>query len=79
MNYYVERWTKKVIALDEAMKAEVPIQDSEELMIQLLTELLAETSISDVEYEKWRNHFRFNGLGESDVEDVLKRVKEVKG
>lgn len=75
---YVEKWRKKVIALDEAMKVEVPIENSEELMIQLLTELLAETSISDEEYEQWKNHFRFYGLGESDVGDVLKRVEEVK-
>lgn len=74
---YIRKWTEKVIALDKAMKVEVPIKDAEELMITLLTELLGETSISDEEYENWKNHFRFNGLGESDVADVLKRVAEV--
>lgn len=74
---YVEKWVKKVIALDEAMKVEVPIKDSEELMIQLLTELLGETSISDEEFSEWKNHFRYYGLGESDVQNVLKRVEEV--
>lgn len=78
-NYYIRKWTRKVIALNECIKAEVPIKNSEELMITLLTELVAELPISDEEYEMWRNRFRFNGVGDSDVSDVLKRVKEVTG
>ena len=76
---YIRKWTRKVIALNECIKADVPIENSEELMITLLTELVAELPITDEEYVMWKNQFRFYGVEDSDVEDVLKRVREVMG
>ena len=76
---YIGKWSMKVIALHKA-KSVLDEVTYEEKMIQLLTELLGLTSVSDEEYESKKNCLRFNGVKDSDVSEILKIAsKELEG
>lgn len=66
---YIKKWSIKIIELHRAKSI---VDNYEENMIQLLTELLGLTSVSDEEYEKKKNYLKFNGIKDSDVFEILK-------
>lgn len=66
---YINEWSIKIIDLH---KAKSMVDNYEENMIQLLTELLGLTSVSDEEYENKKNYLKFNGVKDSDIFEILK-------
>lgn len=66
----IHDWSIKVCELYKVRET-IDESEYEEKMIQLLTELLAETSVSDEEYEKRKNSLRYYGFKESDILEIL--------
>lgn len=76
---FIGKWAMKVIDLHRA-KSVLDEATYEETMIQLLTELLGETSVSDAEYESRKDSLRFFGVKDSDVFEILAIAsKELEG